>query len=83
MRSPTDLTNLQLEIVKNLANGMTLVEIAKNMDRSTSYIKQNANSARFKTNTRTLPHLVSVVIARGQLVWADDKRVMNGRITTS
>ena len=70
MRSSADLSKLQLEIVKNLANGMTLVQIAKDMDRSASYIKQNANAARFKTNTRTLPQLVSIVIARGQLEWS-------------
>ena len=78
MRSSTDLSNLQLEIVKNLANGMTLVEIAKNMDLSKSHIKQNANAARFKTNTRTLPQLVSAVIASGQLVWDSDRRIING-----
>lgn len=82
MRSPTDLTILQLEIVKNLANGMTLVEIAIEMDRSKSYIKQNANAARFKTNTRTLPQLVSVVIARGLLEWNSEERVINGHYLT-
>ena len=78
MRSQTDLSPLQLQIVMHISNGMTLKEIATMLDRSTSYIKQNANAARFKMNAKTLPQLVSVVIADGQLEWTEGKRVMNG-----
>ena len=78
MRSQTDLSQLQLLIVMHLSNGMTLKEIANMLDRSTSYIKQNANQARFKKNAKTLPQLVSIVIASGQLEWKVDQRVMNG-----
>lgn len=78
MRSQTDLSPLQLRIVMHLSNGMTLKEIATMLDRSTSYIKQNANQARFKKNAKTLPQLVSVVIADGQLDWTGGQRVMNG-----
>ena len=79
MRSrATDLSGLQLEIVMHLANGMTLIEIAAKLDRSRSYIKQNANAARYKMNAKTLPQLVSIVIASGQLEWKSDHRILNG-----
>ena len=78
MRSPTDLSVLQLQITMHLANGMTFAEIAVLLDRSTSFIKQNANAARYKLNAKTLPQLVSIVIASGELGWAKNQRVMNG-----
>ena len=83
MRSQTDLSPLQLQIVMHISNGMTLKEIASKLDRSASYIKQNANQARFKMNAKTLPQLVSVVIASGQLEWIGGERVMNGVVTSS
>ena len=78
MRSTIDLTELQLEIVMHLANGMTFDEIAKTIDRSTANTKKHANVARRKTGARTLPQLVSIVIANGQLDWDEERRVMNG-----
>ena len=78
MRSRTDLSPLQLQITVDLANGMKLHEIANKLDLSLSYINKNANSARRKTNARTLAQLVSAVIASGQLEWQDDRRVLNG-----
>jgi DNA-binding CsgD family transcriptional regulator len=77
VRSP-DLSPLQLQIAMHLANGMKLHEIANMLDLSLSYINKNANTARRKTNTRTLAHLVSVVIASGQLEWQADRRIFNG-----
>lgn len=62
----------------DLANGLKLHEIANKLDLSLSYINKNANSARRKTNARTLAQLVSAVIASGQLEWQDDRRVLNG-----
>jgi DNA-binding NarL/FixJ family response regulator len=62
----------------HLANGMKLHEIASKLDLSLSYINKSANNARRKTNARTLPQLVSVVIASGQLDWEADRRVLNG-----
>jgi DNA-binding CsgD family transcriptional regulator len=69
---------LQLEIVMHLANGRTLNEIAKTLDRSRSHIGQQADRARRKAQARTLPQLVSIVIASGQLEWQDNQRVLNG-----
>lgn len=83
MRSQTDLSPLQLQIVMCLANGMKLDEIAKLIDRSRSYVAKNADQARFKMNARTLPQLVSIVIASGQLEWASGERVMNGAVKSS
>lgn len=78
MRSRTDLSPLQLQIALHLANGKKLHEIASMLDLSLSYINKSANNARRKTNARTLPQYVSVVIASGQLEWRDDQRVLNG-----
>jgi DNA-binding NarL/FixJ family response regulator len=78
MRSREDLTVLQLQIVMSLANGMTLKEIAKSVDRSISHIKQQSDKAREKMGARTLPQLVSIVIAQGLLEWQKDHRVING-----
>jgi DNA-binding CsgD family transcriptional regulator len=80
MRS-TDLSDLQLVIAMHIANGMTFDEIAKTVDRSTANVKKHANAARRRTGAKTLPQLVSIVIANGQLEWSDDRRVVNGRFT--
>lgn len=77
MRSP-DLTKQQLQIVMHLANGNTLHEIAVLMSCSDSNVARHLGAARRKTNARTLPQLVSVVIADGKLEWTPD-----GRIVTS
>lgn len=77
MRS-LDLSPLQLEIVMHIANGMTFDEIAKKIDRSTVNTKKHAGIARRKMGVRTLPQLVSAVIANGQLEWQDNHRVLNG-----
>jgi len=77
MRSP-DLTALQLLIVMHLANGKTLGEIAVTVDRSRSNIKHQADRARQKMEAKTLPQLVSIVIASGKLEWTDQGRRVNG-----
>jgi DNA-binding CsgD family transcriptional regulator len=76
VRSRTELSPLQLNIVMHIANGMAFQDIADTCVCSISYVKQQAAHARRKTNTRTLPQLVSVVIARGQLAWEADHRVL-------
>jgi DNA-binding NarL/FixJ family response regulator len=78
MRS-NDLSDLQLLVTCHLANGMTFDEIAKTVDRSTANVKKHANAARRKTGARTLPQLVSVVIARDLLVWNGEQqsRIVN------
>lgn len=70
----SNLSHLQLQITMHLANGLTFDEIARMVDRSTSNVKQHANNARRRTGAKTLPQLVSIVIANGQLTWADDHR---------
>ena len=76
MRS-ADLSDLQLAVVMHLANGMTFAEIAITVDRSEANVKKHANAARHKTGARTLPQLVSVVIAQGRLEWEADQRVIH------
>ena len=82
MRS-RDLSPLQLEIAMHLANGKTLIEIATTVDRSVSYVKQQSNKARRKTNARTLPQFVSLVIANGQLSWDGERHHVNGSDATA
>jgi DNA-binding CsgD family transcriptional regulator len=77
MRS-RDLTPMQLEIVMHLANGMRMREIATAVHRSRSLVYQQCDSARVKVGAKTLPQLVSIVIASGQLEWSDEKRRVNG-----
>ena len=80
MNSQNDLTDLQLQIVMHLANGMTFDEIAHSVDRSLQNVKKHTMLARQKTGANTVPHLVSIVIARGQLEWSPPMggRVING-----
>ena len=80
MRSrTTDLTPLQLTVVMHIANGMTLKEIANKLDLSMTYIQRNADTAREKKNARSLPQLVSIVIASGKLEWKGDKRAIRSQ----
>jgi DNA-binding CsgD family transcriptional regulator len=73
MRSPSEkLTAQQLVMVRHLANGMTLHDIAIAMNCSDANVAKHLGIARRKTATKTLPHLVSIVIARGQLVWSPE-----------
>ena len=76
MRS-RDLSQLQLEIVMHIANGERLGEIAVAVDRSRSYVAKQADLARRKVEAKTLPQLVSIVIASGTLAWQEDHRVLN------
>jgi DNA-binding CsgD family transcriptional regulator len=79
MRSQ-ELTDVQLEMVKHLANGMMFHDIAIAMNCSDSNIHKQLGLARKKTQAKTLPHLVSIVIARGQLEWSAAGRVLNGSV---
>ena len=72
----SDLSVLQLQIVMHLANGMKIEEIASTIVCSISHINQQTAIARRKTATRTLPQLVSTVIASGQLRWNGQQRVV-------
>lgn len=67
------LTFRQLEMVAHVANGLTTVQIAERMHLSRSSVQATLNTARKRANARTLPHLVSIVIASGVLEWNEDK----------
>lgn len=77
---PQPLTQTQLEVVVHLANGMKMEEIAQETHRSRSSVAKVLNSARDRAGARTLPHLVSIVIASGVLEWKpdDNERALNG-----
>lgn len=64
-------TQIQLEMIVLVANGYRHDEIAEKTHRSVSSVKQTLNSARKRMGATTLPHLVSLVIATGELVWSD------------
>lgn len=66
------LTFRQLEIVAYVANGCTTSEIAEKMHLSKSSIQATLDTARKRAQARTLPHLVSIVIASGDLVWNEE-----------
>jgi FixJ family two-component response regulator len=75
MRSrTTELSQLQLTVVMHIANGMTLREIASDLNLSMTYIQRNADTARDKVGARTLPQLVSMLIASGKLDWVSGRR---------
>ena len=72
MASNVKLTDLQLEIVCHLANGLTQEEISKKTFRSLANVQLHLTRAKQKTGARSVPHLVSIVIASGALVWTND-----------
>lgn len=78
MNSQEKLTTRQLEVVCHLANGMTAGEVAERMFISESTVKRTLEAARKRVGARTTPHLVSIVIAQGELTWTnDDERAPN------
>lgn len=68
------LTDRQLELTCHLANGMTIAEIADHVHLSKSSVEKTLTAARRKAGARTLPHLVSIVIAQGRLYWTPGGR---------
>lgn len=80
MNSQTGLTSVQLQMVKHLANGMMFHDIAVVMSCSDSNVHKHLGLARKKMEAKTLPHLVSIVIANGQLEWTSEGRVINGSV---
>jgi len=67
-----------LKIVMHLSNGMTFHEVAQSLNCSDANIHKHAGIARRKLGARSIPQLVSIVIAHGQLEWTDAGRVVNG-----
>jgi len=70
---------VQLEIIMHLANGKQIGDIAETMHRSRSDIDRRIKLARKRCQATTLPHLVSIAIASGALIWENDQRSLNGR----
>jgi hypothetical protein len=58
----------------HLANGLRVSEIADKLFLSESAINKTLNAARNNVGARTLPHLVSIVIAQNLLYWTDEGR---------
>ena len=73
---------VQLEIVMHLANGKQIEEIATSMHRSRSDINRRIGLAPKRCRATTLPHLVSIAIASGALVWENEQRSLNGHART-
>ena len=63
----------QLEVVMHIANGMSLDEIAIEMHRSKSNVSYHLGRARQRCQASNLPHLVSIAIATGDLIWEDEE----------
>jgi len=72
------LDQIQLEIIMHLANGRQIDEIALLLHRSRSDINRRIALARKRTHANTIPHLVSIAIATGDLVWQNEERALNG-----
>lgn len=68
------ITKRQLELVVYVANGLRHDEIAVETHCSVSTVKKTLAAAQRRAGARTLPHLVSIVIASGVLEWRDDER---------
>lgn len=68
----TRLEPIQLEVVMHIANGMALEEIAIAMHRSKSNVSYHIARARLRCQASNLPHLVSIAIATGDLIWEDE-----------
>jgi DNA-binding CsgD family transcriptional regulator len=66
------LTIAQLEVVTYIANGLRTSEIAAITYRSKSSIDEMLGAARRRAGAKTIPHLVSLVIASGVLEWSED-----------
>jgi|tagenome__1003787_1003787.scaffolds.fasta_scaffold20918980_2 DNA-binding CsgD family transcriptional regulator len=65
------LTIAQLEIVVHIANGLRVGEIARKTYRSESWVRQSLTAAQRRAGAKTIPHLISIVIASGVLEWSD------------
>lgn len=53
----------------HLANGLRYEQIAEAMNLSMSSVKQTVKRAQKRAGANTVPHLVSICIATGELVW--------------
>lgn len=68
-----DLSDRQVELVMHLANGLRYEQIADAMGLSMSSVKQTVKRAQQNAGANTVPHLVSICIADGELVWNEEQ----------
>jgi DNA-binding CsgD family transcriptional regulator len=68
-----DLTDRQVELVMHLANGLRYKEIADAMGLSLSSVKQTIKRAQKRAGASTVPHLVSLCIQDGELLWNEEE----------
>jgi DNA-binding CsgD family transcriptional regulator len=66
----------------HIANGKTREEIGKLLHRSPANVDYHLGRARRRARANNLPHLVSIAIASGDLVWEDEQRTLNGHART-
>jgi DNA-binding CsgD family transcriptional regulator len=66
----------------HIANGKTREEIATILHRSPANVDYHLGRARRRCCANNLPHLVSIAIASGDLVWEDEQRTLNGHART-
>ena len=66
------LTPAELLIIMHIANGKSIEEIAVLVNRSTRNVSYHLGRARQRCHANNLPHLVSIAIATGDLVWEDE-----------
>lgn len=79
-----DLTPYQLEVVVLLANGKSFAQIAREIDRSMSYVTKQAFYARKKLGANNTPHMISLLYSSGQLEWdAESESVVRGRSSSN
>lgn len=74
------LTDKQLEVVMHLCNGLTIAEIASEMNYSESSIKKHIKLAKQKIGARSNVHLAAIIISKGQIYYAprEDEMTMEG-----
>lgn len=63
------LTISQLEVIVHIANGLRVADIARITYRSESWVRQSLTAAQRRAGAKTIPHLISLVIASGVLDW--------------
>jgi DNA-binding CsgD family transcriptional regulator len=73
--SNTNPTERQMILIVRIANGERIGDIAKNEHLSVTSVEKGLKSARKRLGANTLPHLISICIARGLLEWEEEGQV--------
>jgi len=67
IRRSLELTNAEREILRLLADGLTIGEVAECRDRSRETIKTQLDNARGRLMARNVTHAVALAIRNGML----------------